>query len=129
MELKVKDSAKLEILADKQEGSYIRLRKNLKKAGVSEPSYDNAAHHIVPAGKTRDILTKFGIHVDDAINGTFLPTKLNSGTPAIKHQGIHTEAYCDNVLKLLEGANTRQQVESRLKYIAEKLQDGSFPIR
>ena len=57
--------------------SYI-LRQELKDAGIEPPPYPNAAHHIVPvkdkrAKAARDILSEYGIDLNAAVNGVFLP--------------------------------------------------------
>lgn len=56
------------------------LRKQLVESGISVPDYPNAAHHIVAgnspkASEARAIMQKFGIDINDASNGVFLPTK------------------------------------------------------
>ena len=61
------------------------LRDQLVKAGVEEPSYSNAAHHVVAALGTGmeesvRILEKLGIDLNSACNGVFLPTKKASKT-------------------------------------------------
>jgi len=56
------------------------LRKNMIAAGEIEPSYRNAAHHIVAgsskkAEEARKILSKYNIGINSAENGIFLPIK------------------------------------------------------
>lgn len=61
-----------------------------------------AAHHIIPAThkdaqKARAILTKYGIDINDAVNGVYLPTTDTSIQSGIKHNGKHPTVYVDKV--------------------------------
>ena len=52
---------------------------NLNNSGIITPEFRNAAHHIVAgtarlAQDARDVLYKFGVGINDAVNGVFLPT-------------------------------------------------------
>jgi hypothetical protein len=92
------------------------------------------AHHIVAHGDHRardalDILDRFGIKVDDAINGVFLPGFKKSPNPHGKavHGNLHTDAYYDAVNNLLRGAKTRADVEGILRQIAHGLEKGVLP--
>jgi hypothetical protein len=79
------------------------LGQALESAGfVRAP--ESAAHHIVAANAARAaparaVLEKFGISLDDAANGVFLPAKV--------HNRIHTNAYFDKVNNALSQASTR----------------------
>lgn len=61
-----------------EKASSVILRKNMISAGMEVPEYRNAAHHIVAgtaqkAQQARAVLEKFGVGINDAINGVFLP--------------------------------------------------------
>ena len=106
------------------------MRNNLKKAGVKVPDYPNAAHHIVAgtakkAKPAQDILRKFGIGINDASNGLFLPTVKNV-SKATYHPSLHTNAYYRKVNNLLGRANTRQEAIDILKRISRQLTNGTF---
>ena len=106
------------------------LRENMVKAGKIVPDYPNAAHHIVAgssqkAAEARAILMKYGVDINDASNGVFLPTVKNV-TNAAYHPSLHTNAYYDEVNTLLKEATSKQDVLDILSYIAQSLQDGKF---
>lgn len=88
-----KNSIQLRTLS---EPSSKELRKNLIAAGVKEPDFPNAAHHIV-AGKApsaeaaRQILLEYGVDINDAANGVFLPTI--KGEAGAYHPSLHTDGY------------------------------------
>ena len=106
------------------------LRKNLIEAGVEVPDYPNAAYHIVAgnsskAAEARAILQKYGIDINDAANGTFLPT-VRDAAGEVYHPSLHTNAYYDEVNSLLAEATSKEEVIEILGYIAESLQNGTF---
>lgn len=80
----------------------LKLSRNMKKAGIERPA-NSAAHHIVgdtskKAQPAREILSKHGIDVDDAVNGVFLPNRNNiSDMPGILHNGKHPNRYFESV--------------------------------
>ena len=106
------------------------LRKNLINAGENVPDYANAAHHIVAgsakkASVARNILQKFGVDINDANNGVFLPTSNNVSTAA-NHRGLHTNAYYEKVNTLLLSATSREDVLDILNDIKDDLINGTF---
>ncbi len=106
------------------------LRKNLIEAGIEVPGYKNAAHHIVAgsadrAKEARAILQKYGVDINDASNGVFLPTVKDVADSAY-HPSLHTDAYYRKVTDLLSGANSKGDVLDILDDISEQLIDGSF---
>lgn len=106
------------------------LRQNLLDAGDEVPDYKNAAHHIVAgssakAEEARAILKKYGVDINDAENGVFLPTQ-KGVSDAAYHPGLHTNAYYDEVNNLLKEASSKEEVVEILGYIKESLQKGTF---
>lgn len=106
------------------------LRENLIKAGVKVPDYPNAAHHIVAgsskkAAEARAILLNYGVDINDAVNGVFLPT-VKSASEAAYHPSLHTKAYYEKVTELLSSAQSKEDVIEILSDIAEQLQKGTF---
>ncbi len=92
------------------------------------------AHHIVAHGDDRaagalKILDTFGVGVDDAVNGVFLPGFKKSPNPHGKavHGNLHTNRYYKRVETLLEGAKSKADVERVLREIANKLENGLVP--
>jgi len=107
------------------------LRKNMVSAGIEVPDYRNAAHHIVAgaaqkAQEARDVLSSFGIRINDSINGVFLPI-VRDVSNAAYHPEIHTKIYYETVNQLLNDCNTKEDVISVLKYIADALSKNEFP--
>lgn len=106
------------------------LRQNLIDAGVEVPDYPNAAHHIVAGSSTkaaeaRAILQKYGVDINDAANGTFLPTVKDVAEGAY-HPSLHTNAYYDKVNKLLSEATCKEDVLDILEFIGDELSSGTF---
>ena len=106
------------------------LRKNLVSAGTKEPSYPNAAHHIVAgrapgAQSARDILEKFKVDINNAVNGVFLPTTKDT-TESTYHPSLHTNKYYDKVNNLLNKATSKDDVLDILDDISAALSNGTF---
>ena len=106
------------------------LRQNMIEAGLDVPDYANAAHHIVAgsspkAAEARAILQKFGVDINDATNGVFLPTVKNVAEGAY-HPSLHTDSYYRKVSDLLSGAKSRNDVFDILDDIADQLSKGMF---
>ncbi|WP_202115507.1 AHH domain-containing protein [Gilliamella sp. Pas-s25] len=106
-----------------------QLGKALEKAGVKRPE-NTAAHHIVPEGAKRaepaqEILKKYEIDINSAVNGVFLPTHKNtSNLPGIMHNGRHHNDYIDAVndrLRMADKIGTKEAIEAELKNIANIL--------
>lgn len=113
--------------------SSARLGANLVRAGIAQPA-ETAAHHIVAGGAARSaparaVLQRFGIGIDEAANGVFLPQNLKSLNPAgaAVHSTVHTDRYYAAVNQLLGRATSRQQVIQSLAYIRQRLLSGGFP--
>jgi len=99
-------------------------------SGQKEPSYNNAAHHIVAgsspkAAESRAILDKYGININSADNGVFLPTDKDV-TGVAYHPSLHTDEYYRKVNTLLENASSKEDVIDILNMIKEGLLDGTF---
>jgi hypothetical protein len=101
------------------------LREAMNAAGKTLKAGEEA-HHIVPsthtypsADQARKILGKYGIKVNEAVNGVPLKESL--------HEGLHTHKYMDKVYDLLKGAKSRQAVEAALKDIEDLIKAGKFP--
>ncbi|OCG57543.1 hypothetical protein A9G41_04345 [Gilliamella sp. Nev5-1] len=105
-----------------------KLGKALEEAGIVRPA-NTAAHHIVPVGArnaapAQKILEKYGIDINGAKNGVFLPTKDNKTLPGIRHNGRHPNDYINEVNKRLRNADkigTKEAIEAELQNIANIL--------
>jgi hypothetical protein len=96
-------------------------------AASNRSSYERMAgeqaHHIVAkyawrAALARDILNRYGVEVDAAINGVFLP--------AVQHAGLHTKHYYDSVNDLLRQAGSQSDVAAILAQIRQQLLSGDM---
>lgn len=101
------------------------------KAGIKEPGFTNAAHHIIAgadkrAVELRVILQKYGIDINDAVNGVFLPTE-KGASEAAYHRSLHTNLYYENVQDLMNGVSSKEEVIEVLDDIRQQLLDGTFP--
>lgn len=77
------------------------------------------------AQAARDVLARFGIDVDDAENGVFLPgdsTRPNpDGRTLHRGDGVHSTRYYAEVNSLLARARGRQDVVEALEFLAHDL--------
>jgi hypothetical protein len=110
-----------------------KLADALTAAGIERPGGTDA-HHIVATGhrwaeKSREILAKFGVKLDWAENGVFLPSNLKSPNPnkAIVHSTLaNNTLYYKKVERYLSQATSQADVIRRLKRIRETLENGTF---
>ncbi|WP_164016539.1 AHH domain-containing protein [Pyxidicoccus trucidator] len=110
-----------------------RLAANLESAGVRRPQGTDA-HHIVAAnaeaaGSARAVLHRFGVDIDDAANGVFLPSNSHviNPAPGSVHSTIHTNEYYSAVDFALRRARSRQDVLEILSQLRQMLLSGSLP--
>ena len=112
--------------------SYL-LHKAMKAAGMKRPA-DAAAHHMVAHGHelalpARNKLAEFGIKLDEAVNGVYLPRFLKSPNPdgAIVHAILaNNKEYYRIVNSYLGKAKSKADVLKRLERIREALLNGKF---
>ncbi|WXB19179.1 AHH domain-containing protein [Pendulispora albinea] len=105
----------------------------LSKAGFVRGTGE-AAHHIVAGGAkaaapARQVLQNFGIGINEAANGVFLPGNMSSANPAAMavHAKIHSGDYYRAVNAALSGATSKQEALEILQGIRQALIDGGFP--
>lgn len=99
------------------------LTASLARAGIVKQAGEHA-HHIVAGKKdladpARKVLDKFGIGIDDAVNGIPLPGNY--------HARLHTTEYFNAVNAALEKATSRSEAEAALQSIGKALQAGKWP--
>jgi len=77
----------------------------------------------------RKVLQKFGIDINDARNGLFLPSNLASTNPTgvAVRSVTHTSEYYNAVNQLLRRATTKEEALQALQHIRSKLLSGGFP--
>jgi RHS repeat-associated protein len=105
----------------------------LEASGALRPA-EAAAHHIVAGGAeaaapARAVLQRFGIGVNDAANGVFLPASRAStnAAGAAVHSTVHTQAYYQAVNEALAQATTRQEAIQVLSSLRQALLGGGLP--
>lgn len=109
------------------------LGENMEAAGTVRPG-ETAAHHMVAstspkAAAARQQLSKFGIDINDADNGVFLPRGSASVNPsgASVHSRIHTNDYYSYVNDMIGGARNAGEARDVLGYLRSQLQGGYWP--
>ncbi len=132
--------AQLEEDGDRDSRHCVTLARNLKKAGHTR--YDDVdAHHIVASGHpaaftSRQMLYDWGIGINDADNGVFLPASASNKPEklenAVGHDEIHrTALYYGRVEGRLLDADPTSQVSGRtaLQTMREEMLSGVFPVK
>jgi hypothetical protein len=109
------------------------LARNMENMGLKQPP-GTAAHHIIGWGagaspnspeflqrvaEARRTLDRYGVDVDSAANGAFLPLDV--------HRHLHTKAYWTEVTRRLSDASSKDDVVDILHDIRQELIDGTFP--
>ena len=126
----------------KRKGQHSRtLGSNLEKAGFARPD-DVCAHHIVARGEpdalpSRDLLYGWGIGINDADNGVFLPrykdVKVEALPNATHHGTLHKSlVYCARVhrrLTNLPDAATQEMGRKALRRMRDEMMQGTFPYK
>lgn len=123
---------KLRADADRKVRHSRTLARNISKATGEAKHAEADAHHIVAATdkratRSRTLLFRWGIGINDADNGVYLPKKWTSVVPGLEeataHQGIHTTAYHLAVTARLSLAKPSNQANGR-----KALQDIRYDI-
>ena len=126
-------SARLAAVTVPELASSRLLGANMQAAGTVRP-VQSAAHHIVAGGDARAataraVLQRFGIGINEAENGVFLPRWVRSANAnrSAVHAEVHTDAYYAEVNRLLGQAQTREEVVQALDFIRGRLLAGRWP--
>ena len=108
------------------------LGQALEAAGHVRPA-GSAAHHIVAGGAkaaapARAALQRFGIGINDAANGVFLPASraAPNASGAAVHSTLHTRAYYEAVNDALGQAKTRTEALEVLGALRQGLLGGGL---
>lgn len=127
--------------ARRKTGNHRRtLARNLDRESSQKRVADVCAHHVVAssdvrADDSRDIIFKWGIGINDADNGVYLPRLKNVPVPSMPnapvHGPIHTTRYHAAVAARLIFGDPQDSAACRaiLRVIKKNLIDGSFPWR
>ncbi|MFJ8041360.1 polymorphic toxin-type HINT domain-containing protein [Kitasatospora sp. NPDC096147] len=115
-------------------GCATKLRNALNAAGDLEPATPHSPHHIVAgnspkAAPARAQLDRFGIGVNDAENGVWLPRGSSSPNPngLSVHSRIHTNEYYGYVNDLMSGARNRSEALDVIEHVRQQLLGGYWP--
>jgi len=104
-----------------------KLERNIERAtGQTKPAgYET--HHIVPSGhgneyaiRSRELLAKWGIGINDTENGVFLPKSIHDG---LANDKKYMKAVFEDLLK----AASRDDAIRILQDIGQQLLDGTYP--
>ncbi|MCK2251463.1 AHH domain-containing protein [Crossiella sp. S99.1] len=110
------------------------LAKNLAKQGETRPGPGWQAHHIVPstakkAAPAQALLKRFGIDINDARNGIYLPQNPQISNP--KGVGTHNKTFRDAYYKAVNNelaqARSADEVFEILAKIRNSLKVGNWP--
>ncbi|MFB6632057.1 RHS repeat-associated core domain-containing protein [Streptomyces sp. NPDC056362] len=111
-----------------------KLRNALNAAGDMEPATPHSPHHIVAgnspkAAPARAQLDTFGIGVNDAENGVWLPRSSSSPNPngLSVHSKVHTNDYYAYVNNLMSGARNGSEALDVIDHVRRQLQGGHWP--
>lgn len=93
---------------------------------------NNAAHHLVGIDKelapSYKKLKKYGIDINDPMNGIFLPTSETSVLKGTKHSGGHTRDYYNYVNSKFATANSKEDCYRVLDELKHELFEGVTPL-
>lgn len=106
---------------------------NMKNDGYGVRQKGYAAHHIIPATAkgaeaARKILKKYGIGINDSINGVYLPTTDMRSANGIKHSGKHPDDYVNNINNRIiyaDNNGSKHEVIKELQNIRNILQNAN----
>lgn len=116
-----------------------KLRDNIyalmgaEEANVAKAFGGTAAHHVIEgsdlcAAKSREILKKFNIGINDAANGVLLPTDELSIYKGAIHNTNHSEAYSLYVYNKIKNVKSQDELIYRLTEIKKELISGSLTL-
>lgn len=119
----VKDSKTL------RENMYIIMDNNSKYAQNTLKNA-NQAHHIVGnrTPVSAEKLKKFGIDINDPMNGIFLPSSYSSGLKGTIHKGGHTQDYYEYVEQRFMNCHSQKECYEILDRIKEDLFNGKIKL-
>lgn len=111
---------------------YARMKKEY--ADVAKGFGGTEAHHVVEgnapaASKSRDILKKFGIGINDAENGVLLPSDVDKSIyRGALHNTSHSEKYSEFVYSKIKNVKSKEELVLRLTEIKKALVNGHLDL-
>lgn len=113
------------------------LRKNMLAVMGNDAKYamntlknGNQAHHII-GNKTpmaAEKLHKYGIDINDPMNGVFLPSSSRSGLRGTIHRGGHTQDYYDYIEQMFSSCRSKEDCYDVLDKIKNDLYKGKIKL-
>lgn len=113
------------------------LRKNMLAVMGNDGKYaknklknGNHAHHII-GNKTplaAEKLNKYGIDINDPMNGVFLPSSSRSGLRGTIHRGGHTQDYYDYIEQMFSSCRSKEDCYDVLDKIKNDLYKGKIKL-
>lgn len=108
-------------------------RMGIEEANVAKAFGGTAAHHVIEgsdkaATKSREILKKFKIGINDAENGVLLPTDELSIYKGAIHNTNHSDAYSSYVYNKIKNVKSQEELIIRLTEIKRSLINGSLGL-
>ena len=113
-----KNLTKKEMENNKNKANSKILDKQLQNAGVKKPDYNCAAHHLVSDAtmpKATKALNKYGIEINSATNGVYLPTP-NADTSKVTTEVVHSGP---------NGKEYKELLEKSIPDIAENMENAN----
>ena len=111
-----KNLTKKEVENNKNKANSKILDKQLQNAGIKKPDYNSAAHHLVSDAtmpKATKTLNKYGIEINSATNGVYLPTS-KADTSKVTTEVVHSGP---------NGKEYKELLEKSIPYIAENMEN------
>lgn len=122
----------------KSNPSYV-LRNEMHLAGIPEPTYKNAAHHIIPVSllknnKIKDKLEAYNFDINSASNGIFLPSNINSRKNNSSYQeslhlGRHIPDYFSDIENQILKTNNADELIELVSQTRKNLLNGNIPLQ
>lgn len=113
------------------------LRQNMLKVMGEDGKYakntiknGNQAHHIIgnKTPKAAEKLNKYGIDINDPMNGVFLPSSNRSGLRGTVHRGGHTQDYYDYVEQMFSNCRSKEDCYEVLDKLKDDLYKGNIKL-
>lgn len=113
------------------------LRKNMLVVMGNDGKYakntlknGNQAHHIIgnKTPKAAEKLNKYGIDINDPMNGVFLPSSSRSGLRGTIHRGGHTQDYYDYIEQMFSNCRSKGDCYDALDKIKNDLYKGKIKL-
>lgn len=114
-----------------RENIYLRMESEFSE--VAKGFGGTEAHHVVEgnapaAAKSREILKKFGIGINDAENGVLLRSDNESIYRGALHNTSHSPKYSEYVYSKIKEVKSSQELIIRLSEIKESLVNGTLDL-